>query len=65
MKASPCVDCEERTVSPNCHTNCIAYREWTGERKKENKRRDEFQILFHEMAANDRATYGRRKVNGT
>ena len=25
---SPCKGCEEREVEPNCHTNCIAYRQW-------------------------------------
>ena len=25
---SPCKGCEERTVEPNCHTNCIAYKMW-------------------------------------
>ena len=24
---SPCLGCTERTIEPNCHTNCIEYKE--------------------------------------
>lgn len=35
---NPCEKCEERTVSPNCHTNCTAYKKWNDERKKEKEK---------------------------
>lgn len=34
----PCEKCEERTVSPNCHTNCMAYKKWNDERKKKKEK---------------------------
>ena len=37
MKVSPCKDCEDRTVTPNCHTNCIAYKRWVSEYRLEKK----------------------------
>lgn len=46
---SPCKGCEDRTISPNCHTNCIAYAEFRAEKDKERKRRSEFEILFHDF----------------
>lgn len=37
----PCTkDCEERTVSPNCHTNCTAYKKWKAEKQKEKEKYD-------------------------
>lgn len=26
--ASPCKDCKERTVTPNCHNTCEKYLSW-------------------------------------
>ena len=33
MKIGPCKNCEKRT--PGCHGNCVAYAEWTAEKRKE------------------------------
>ena len=48
-KETPCKDCEERTVSPNCHTHCIAYAAFRSEVAKERARKSEFEILFHDV----------------
>lgn len=34
---SPCKDCTDRTVEPNCHMECISYREWSAFRLAEKK----------------------------
>ena len=61
---SPCRGCEDRTISPNCHTNCIAYRAFLAEKKKINEKRMEFTILFHENEQEKRKEKGRRKLKG-
>jgi hypothetical protein len=34
----PCEKCEDRTITPNCHTNCTAYKKWHGERQEQTQR---------------------------
>lgn len=58
---SPCKDCEDRTVQPNCHTTCIAYKRYRAERERVNGMHREFMIQFHDEQKGSRAEYGRRK----
>lgn len=62
MSLSPCKDCEDRSVSPNCHTNCTAYKRWCSERQKARSREKEFLIQFHDVAAENHAEFGRRRI---
>lgn len=62
MSLSPCKDCEDRSVSPNCHTNCTAYKRWCSEHREEKRREKEFLIQFHDVATENHAEFGRRKI---
>ncbi len=64
MSTSPCKGCEERVVSPNCHTACIAYRKWASELQTERARKKEFAAQLHDIMVTEAAQYGRRKVMG-
>ena len=58
---SPCRGCEDRTVVPNCHTNCIEYKRYCAERERVRERHREFMIQFHDEQRGARMEYGRRK----
>ncbi len=59
---SPCKECEDRTVTPNCHDHCIAYKRWQAERHKAFERKREFMIQLHDVQVSDAAHYGRRRT---
>lgn len=39
MKLPPCKGCERRTVHPNCHATCEAYKQFVAEQSSANDNR--------------------------
>ena len=38
---APCQHCERRTVRPNCHAACAAYKQFAAERERARRRKAE------------------------
>lgn len=36
---APCLGCEDRTVTPNCHMGCVRYQAFCTERERIRQRR--------------------------
>ena len=62
MNKGPCKDCDDRTVTPNCHTHCAGYKRWKAEQRKAHVREREFLIQFHDEQKSNHAEFGRRKA---
>lgn len=61
----PCRGCEDRTIDPNCHTNCIAYRMWDAKQKKQKAALDEDRKALYELERDVRwETWRRQEGNG-
>ena len=39
MRTPPCINCERRTIRPNCHATCEDYKAFVAERNEMNARR--------------------------
>lgn len=60
----PCINCEDRTVEPNCHTDCFKYLQFKERRqviKDEKKKVDLLDNYENEFAA--KVHYDRMRKN--